>query len=134
VWKVIKQSFIFNISEFDVCVTGQHGCHENAECHSSYNSYSCKCKVGYYGDGFDCQRMLSTFTLFRVRVMVFKAFFYNILDISWQSVLLVEETGVPGENLWPAASHWQTLSHNVVSHEPHIEQVNFCGFIMVCCY
>jgi hypothetical protein len=28
---------------------------------------------------------------------------------------LVEETGVPGENYsWPAASHWQTLSHNVV--------------------
>jgi hypothetical protein len=28
---------------------------------------------------------------------------------------LVEETGVPGENHWPVASHWQTLSHNVVS-------------------
>jgi hypothetical protein len=28
---------------------------------------------------------------------------------------LVEETGVPGENHWPAACHWQTLSHNVVS-------------------
>jgi hypothetical protein len=27
----------------------------------------------------------------------------------------VEETGVPGENHWPVASHWQTLSHNVVS-------------------
>jgi hypothetical protein len=32
-----------------------------------------------------------------------------------QSVLLVEETGVPGENHQPVASHWQTLSHNVVS-------------------
>jgi hypothetical protein len=27
---------------------------------------------------------------------------------------LVEETGVPGENHWPVASHWQSLSHNVV--------------------
>jgi hypothetical protein len=27
----------------------------------------------------------------------------------------VEETGVPGENHWPAARHWQTFSHNVVS-------------------
>jgi hypothetical protein len=27
----------------------------------------------------------------------------------------MEETGVPGENHRPAASHWQTLSHNVVS-------------------
>jgi len=29
----------------------------------------------------------------------------------------VEETGVPGENHRPVASHWQTLSHNVVSNE-----------------
>jgi hypothetical protein len=32
---------------------------------------------------------------------------------SSKSVLLVEETGVPGENQWPVASHWQTCSHNV---------------------
>jgi hypothetical protein len=30
----------------------------------------------------------------------------------------VEETGVPGENHRPAASHCQTLSHNVVSSTP----------------
>ena len=30
--------------------------------------------------------------------MVFKAAFNNISDISWHSVLLVEETGVPGES------------------------------------
>ena len=30
-------------------------------------------------------------------------------------VLLVKETGVYGENHRHAASHWQTLSHNVVS-------------------
>ena len=30
-------------------------------------------------------------------LMVFKAAFNNISDISWHSVLLVEETGVPGE-------------------------------------
>jgi hypothetical protein len=29
----------------------------------------------------------------------------------FKSVLYVEETGVPGENLRPAASHWQTWSH-----------------------
>jgi hypothetical protein len=46
----------------------------------------------------------------RLRVMVFiNATFNNILVISWQSVLLVKETGVPGENHWPAASHWQML-------------------------
>jgi len=46
--------------------------------------------------------------------MVFKATFNNILVISWQSVLLVEETGGPGENHRPVASHGKTLSHNVV--------------------
>jgi hypothetical protein len=38
--------------------------------------------------------------------------------ISWQSVLLVDETVVPGENHRPVASHWQTLSHNVVLRTP----------------
>jgi hypothetical protein len=33
--------------------------------------------------------------------MVFKATFNNISAISWQSVLLVGETGVPGENIDP---------------------------------
>jgi hypothetical protein len=33
--------------------------------------------------------------------MVFNATFNNISVISWQSVLLVEETGEPGENYRP---------------------------------
>ena len=41
----------------------------------------------------------------RVRVMVFNATFNNISDISWQSVLLVNETRVSGENHPPATSH-----------------------------
>jgi hypothetical protein len=46
----------------------------------------------------------------RVSVMVFNATFNNISVISWRSVLLVEETGVPGENHRSGASHWQTSS------------------------
>jgi hypothetical protein len=53
--------------------------------------------------------------------MVFNAPFNNISVISWWSVLLVRETGVLGENYQPAASHWQTLSHNVVSNTPKEE-------------
>ena len=49
-----------------------------------------------------------------VCLMVFNATFNNISVISRQSVLLVEETGGHGENYRPVASHWQTLSHNVV--------------------
>jgi len=42
---------------------------------------------------------------------MFNAILNNISVILWWSVLLVDETGVPGENNRPAASHWQTLSH-----------------------
>ena len=54
--------------------------------------------------------------------MVFNTTFNNISVISLKSVLLVEETGVPRENNWPAASHRQTISHNVVSSTPHHER------------
>ena len=48
--------------------------------------------------------------------ILFNATFNNILVISWRSaVFLVKESGVLGENHRPVASHWQTLSHNVVS-------------------
>jgi len=30
----------------------------------------------------------------------------NISVISWLSVLLVEESAVPGENHWPVTRHW----------------------------
>jgi hypothetical protein len=46
--------------------------------------------------------------------MVFNATFNNISVLLWWLVLLVEETRVPEENNRPVASHWQTLSHNVV--------------------
>ena len=52
--------------------------------------------------------------------MVFNATFNNISAISWWSVLLVKETGVPGENQRPVASHSQTLSHNVASSTPRL--------------
>ena len=60
---------------------------------------------------------------FGLWIMVFNNTFNNISVISWQSVLLVEETGIPGENHWNAASHWQTLSHNVVSSTPHLSWI-----------
>jgi len=53
--------------------------------------------------------------------MVFNTTFNNISAISWRSVILVGETGVPGENHRPVPSHWQKLSHNVVSSTAHHE-------------
>jgi hypothetical protein len=34
---------------------------------------------------------------------------------------LVEETGAPGKNHRPVATHWQTLSYNVESSTPKEE-------------
>jgi hypothetical protein len=58
--------------------------------------------------------------------MVLNAIFNNISVISWQSVLLVEETGGPEENHRPVASHWQTVSHNVV----HLEFLTNVGSVV----
>jgi hypothetical protein len=58
-------------------------------------------------------------------VLVFNPTFNNISIISWRSVLLMEDTGVSGVNHRPVPSHWQTLSHNVVSSTPrHVQSSN----------
>jgi len=49
-----------------------------------------------------------------VCLVVLNAFFNNISVIAWRSVLLAEETRGTGENHRSDASHWKTLSHNVV--------------------
>jgi hypothetical protein len=63
--------------------------------------------------------------------MLFNVTFNNILVISWRSVLLVEETGVPGENHRPASSHWQTLSHNVVSSTSRLSEVRTQTLVVI---
>ena len=57
-----------------------------------------------------------------VRIRVPKPTFNNI------SVILVEETGVPGENPRPIVSHCQTLSHNVVSHTNTL--ISYCSYVI----
>jgi hypothetical protein len=42
---------------------------------------------------------------YRVGLLVLNATFNNNSVISWRSVLLVEETAVPGENHRPVGSH-----------------------------
>jgi len=41
----------------------------------------------------------------RVRVIMLNATFNNVSVILWRSVLLVEETGIPGENHRPAVGY-----------------------------
>ena len=62
---------------------------------------------------------------FRLRAMVFNATFNNISVLSWRSVLLVEETRVPGENHRSSASHWQTISHKVILCTVHLAWAGF---------
>ena len=50
--------------------------------------------------------------------------------LTWRSVLLAEETGVPGKNHQTATGYWQTLSHNIVSSTPRLSGIrthNFSG-------
>jgi hypothetical protein len=55
--------------------------------------------------------------------MMLNATFNNISVISWQSVLQLVETAVPGENHQLAASHWKTLSPNVVLSTSHLSGI-----------
>jgi hypothetical protein len=63
--------------------------------------------------------------------MVFNTTFNNISVILWRSVLLVEETRTPGENHQPVASHWQTLSYNVVSSTPWLSGFEFTTKVVI---
>ena len=65
-------------------------------------------------------------------VMVLNATFNYISAISWQSVLLVEETGVPRENHRPAATHWQTLLHNAVSSTSRLRGIRTHNVVVIC--
>ena len=46
----------------------------------------------------------------------------TIFQLYYGGILLVEETGVPRGNHRHVGSHWQTLSHNVVSSTPRHER------------
>ena len=61
--------------------------------------------------------MASGFYQVGVRVMAFNEF-QQYFSYNMASVLLVEETRVPGENHRPVANRRHTLSHNVVSSTP----------------
>jgi hypothetical protein len=76
-------------------------------------------------------------TYFQLFFRFGKTWCFNISVISWRSVILVEETRVPGEKQRPISSHCQTLSHNIVSsipwHERGSNSQEYILPIYVCC-
>lgn len=45
-------------SDFDECSLEPNPCDNNADCRNNEGSYTCACKLGYSGDGADCQGIL----------------------------------------------------------------------------
>ncbi|XP_074657570.1 uncharacterized protein LOC141910730 [Tubulanus polymorphus] len=42
-------------SDKDECLLGVHECHGRASCENTIGSYTCQCKSGYFGNGYNCQ-------------------------------------------------------------------------------
>ena len=44
--------------DIDECLTETHECHQNANCYNLRDTrkYTCACKLGYSGDGFQCSK------------------------------------------------------------------------------
>jgi hypothetical protein len=63
--------------------------------------------------------------------MLFNSSFNYISAILRLSVLLAGESAVPGENHQSTTSHWQTLSHNVVSSTPRPSRFELTMLVMI---
>ena len=44
----------FDFIDVDECMTGNHNCHADAECHNTMGSHTCQCVEGFTGTGFEC--------------------------------------------------------------------------------
>lgn len=47
-------STLCSFVDLDACAVGIHKCHHNAECVNTIGGYSCRCRVGFRGNGYSC--------------------------------------------------------------------------------
>uniref|UniRef100_A0A8C9G8E6 Nidogen 1 n=1 Tax=Pavo cristatus TaxID=9049 RepID=A0A8C9G8E6_PAVCR len=52
----IYRRLIFYFTDIDECQQGH--CHPDAFCYNTPGSFSCQCKAGYRGDGFQCDKVI----------------------------------------------------------------------------
>jgi len=67
-----KNSFHLDINE---CSTNNGGCDVQAICTNTPGSFSCSCKSGYYGNGFDCLGTSSFY--FILFIFLFYQFYFD---------------------------------------------------------
>ena len=48
-----KEWLIFHL-DINECTLGTHQCNVNADCTNTDGGYTCACKIGFSGDGFEC--------------------------------------------------------------------------------
>ena len=48
-------------SDIDECTTDTHNCADEADCTNTAGSFTCACKTGYNGDGYQCSGKLYYF-------------------------------------------------------------------------
>ena len=72
----LNDCFIFFFKlDFDECGGNNNHCHQNAICTNTIGSYSCRCSVGYVGDGLLC------------RGIMFKAPSFSFSFNSWSIII-----------------------------------------------
>jgi len=68
--------FFFFHLDTNECSTKNGGCHSDAICTNTVGSFSCSCKLGYQGNGFDCSGTFP-FLLFYFILFYYSFFFFK---------------------------------------------------------
>lgn len=54
---------LLNSSEVNDCLRNNGGCHKNAACFYHKDELTCRCWIGYSGNGYDCNGEYADFNM-----------------------------------------------------------------------